>query len=161
MQPNSSLTTPQREQLVDLFETGFGYVAAANRLGFSVDASKQFHRKWMLHGRLCLVESKTKRSFSFEIKKEVVDRFLAGATKMELASEFGLNSVKDITRWVRAWQAGGDEALMPKPKGRPVGSSTSPATANEADQLRQQVKRLEAENAYLKKLRDLRNQGHA
>ncbi|MDH6410659.1 transposase-like protein [Aurantimicrobium minutum] len=107
------------------------------------------------------MESKTKRSFSFEIKKEVVDRFLAGATKMELASEFGLNSVKDITRWVRAWQAGGDEALMPKTKGRPTGSSKSPATAGEADQLRQQVKRLEAENAYLKKLRDLRNQGHA
>jgi putative transposase len=95
------------------------------------------------------------------VKKEVVDRFLAGETKMELAAEFELSSVKVVNLWTRAWQEGGDDALMPKPKGRPVGSSTSPATANEADQLRQQVKRLEAENAYLKKLRDLRNQGHA
>ena len=110
MQPNSSLTTPQREQLVDLFETGFGYVAAANRLGFSVDASKQFHRKWMLHGRLCLMQSKTKSTFSFEIKKEVVERFLAGATKMELAAEFKLRSVQVVTRWTREWRAGGDEA---------------------------------------------------
>jgi len=161
LQPNSSLTTLQREQLVELFESGLGYRAASYRLAVSLTSVRDLRLRWTLHGRLCLVESKTKRRFSFEIKKEVVDRFLAGASKMELASEFGLNSVKDITRWVRAWQAGGDEALMPKPKGRPVGSSTSPATANEADQLRQQVKRLEAENAYLKKLRDLRNQGHA
>lgn len=160
MQPNSSLTTPQREQLVDLFESGFGYVAAANRLGFSVDASKQFHRKWMLHGRLCLMQSRTKSTFSFEIKKEVVERFLAGATKMELAAEFQLSSVQLVTAWTRQWRAGGDEALMPKPQGRPLGSSPGPA-ASEEDKLRQQVKRLEAENAYLKKLRDLRNQRHA
>ncbi|AWR20741.1 transposase [Aurantimicrobium minutum] len=161
MQPNSSLTTPQREQLVDLFETGFGYVAAANRLGFSVDASKQFHRKWMLHGRLCLMQSKTKSTFSFEIKKEVVERFLAGATKMELAAEFQLSSVQLVTAWARQWRAGGDEALMPKPKGRPFGSVQNQEVSSEEDRLRQQVKRLEAENAYLKKLRDLRNQGHA
>lgn len=161
MQPNSSLTSLQRELLVELFESDFGYGAAANRLGFPIDAVKQFHRRWMLHGRLCLMQSKTKSTYSFEIKKEVVERFLAGATKMELAAEFKLRSVQVVTRWTREWRAGGDEALMPKPKGRPAGSSASPAVVNEADQLRQQVKRLEAENAYLKKLRDLRNQGHA
>ena len=160
MQPTSSLTTLQREQLVELFDSGFGYVAAANRLGFSSEVVKHFHRRWMLHGRLSLVESKTKRSFSFEIKKEVVERFLAGETKLELAAEFQLSSVQLVTAWTRQWRAGGDEALMPKAKGRPVGSSPGPAVSEEA-QLRQQVKRLEAENAYLKKLRDLRNQGHA
>ena len=161
MQSSSSLTTLQREQLVVLFETGLGYVAAASRLEISSAVVKHLHRRWMLNGRLCLMESRTKSSFPFEIKKEVVERFLAGATKMELAAEFELRSVQLVTTWARQWRAGGDEALMPKPKGRPNGSSKSPATANEADQLRQQVKRLEAENAYLKKLRDLRNQGHA
>ena len=160
MQPNSSLTTLQREQLVELFESGFGYVAAANRLGFSIDVVKQIHRRWMLHGRLCLMQSKTKSTYSFAIKKEVVERFLAGATKIELAAEFQLSSVQLVTAWTRQWRAGGDEALMPKPKGRPVGSSPGPAVSEEV-KLRQQVKRLEAENAYLKKLRDLRNQGHA
>jgi len=157
----SSLTTLQREQLVDLFESGVGYRAASYRLGVSLTSVRDLRLRWNLRGRLCLVESKARRSFSFEVKKEVVDRFLAGETKMELAAEFELSSVKVVNLWTRAWQEGGDDALMPKPKGRPVGSSTSPAAANEADQLRQQVKRLEAENAYLKKLRDLRNQGHA
>jgi putative transposase len=106
------------------------------------------------------VESNAKRNFSFEVKKEVVDRFLAGETKMELAAEFELSSVKVVNLWTRAWQEGGDDALKPKPKGRPAGTS-KPTSLSEEDQLRQQVKRLEAENAYLKKLRDLRNQGHA
>jgi transposase len=55
---------------------------------------------------------------------------------------------------------GGDEALKPKPKGRPKGS-TDPKLLTEEEKLRRQVERLEAENAYLKKLRDLRNQGRA
>ena len=107
------------------------------------------------------MESKTKRNFTFEVKKEVVERFLAGESKMVLAVEFGLNSEKSVAQWVRAWHDGGDEALMPKPKGRPVGSSKNQDGLSKEELLRQHIKRLEAENAYLKKLRDLRSQGHA
>ena len=49
---------------------------------------------------------------------------------------------------------------MPKPKGRPKGS-TALKRLTEEEKLRRQIARLEAENAYLKKLRDLRNQGRA
>ena len=58
------------------------------------------------------------------------------------------------------WRRGGDEALRPKPKGKLKGSA-APKRLTEEEKLRRQVERLEAENAYLKKLRDLRNQGHA
>ena len=103
------------------------------------------------------MERPTKQHFSFEVKKEVVDRFIAGQSKMELAREFGLSSDQLVANWVRAWRAGGDEALRPKPKGRPKGSARSaPLTAE--DRLRREVEKLRAENAYLKKLRDLRNQ---
>ncbi|OLN14331.1 transposase, partial [Corynebacterium diphtheriae] len=47
-----------------------------------------------------------------------------------------------------------------KPKGRPKGSA-KPKVLTEEDKLRRENERLRAENAYLKKLRDLRNQGHA
>jgi transposase len=160
LHPSSSLTLSQREQLVELFESGIGYRAASYRLGVSLTSVRDLRLRWNLRGRLCLVESNAKRNFSFEVKKEVVDRFLAGETKMELAAEFELSSVKVVNLWTRAWQEGGDDALKPKPKGRPAGTS-KPTSLSEEDQLRQQVKRLEAENAYLKKLRDLRNQGHA
>lgn len=155
MRARSSLSEKQRDQLVQLFEDGYRYAAAASRVHVSQDAVRALERRWKLHGRLCLVEYPSKRFYSFEIKKEVVDRFIAGETAMELAAAFQLSSDQVVKRWAREWRAGGDEALMAKPKGRPKGSR-APASVSEEDRLRREVKRLEAENAYLKKLRDLR-----
>ena len=76
---------------------------------------------------------------------------------MDLAKEFHLSSDRQVKDWVTTWRRGGDEALMPKPKGRPR-KSGMPAPLTEEDTLRREVRRLQAENAYLKKLRDLRNQ---
>lgn len=157
MRARSSLSTQQREQLVGLFEQGMGSRSAARQLSVSGDAARVLERRWKLHGRLCFMEKPTKQQYSFEFKKEVVTRFLNGETRMELARECGLSSDVLVKQWVRAWRKGGDEALMPKPKGRPKGSARiQPLT--EEDKLRRQVEKLQAENAYLKKLRDLRNQ---
>lgn len=157
LRARSSLSKQQREQLIDLFEQGVGYTAAANRLGVARDPVRMLQRRFTLHGRLCLVEKPTKQQFSFEVKKEVVDRFNAGESKMDLAREFELSSDQLVTSWVRAWRTGGDQALRPKPKGRPTGSSPMKVMTEE-DRLRREVEKLRAENAYLKKLRDLRNQ---
>ena len=160
MRARSSLSERQREQLVELFEQGMGSIAAANALGVSKYAVRTLRRRFQLHGRLCLVEKPTKQQYSFEIKKEVVERHLAGETRMDLAREFGLSSDQLVSYWSRQWRNGGDDALKPKPKGRPKGSST-PKRLTEEEMLHRQIARLEAENAYLKKLRDLRNQGRA
>lgn len=157
MRARSSLSPAQREHLVELFEQGIGHYTAAGRLGISRDSARSLERRFRLHGRLCLVEKPTKQHYPYELKKEVVDRFRAGETTMDLAAEFQLSSNKLVATWVRAWRRGGDEALRPKPKGRPKGSLTSYPPTQE-DQLRREVARLRAENAYLKKLRDLRNQ---
>ena len=158
LRARSSLSEHQREQLVELFEQGMGYGAAANARGASKDTVRTLCRRLKLHGRLCLVEKPTKQQYSFEIKKEVVQRHLAGETAMDLAREFGLSSDQLVKDWSWKWRKGGDEALKPKPKGRPKGSVT-PKPLSEEEKLRRQIARLEAENAYLKKLRDLRNQG--
>ena len=160
MRARSSLSEVQREQLVELFEQGMGYTAAAKTLGVSKYAVRRLYRRFQLHGRLCLVEKPTKQQYSFDIKKEVVQRHLAGETAMDLAREFNLSSAQLVQDWVIKWRKGGDEALKPKPKGRPKGSA-APKPLSEEEKLRRQVARLEAENAYLKKLRDLRNQGRA
>ena len=137
-----------------------GYTAAANALGVSKYAARMLCRRFKLHGRLCLVEKPIKQQYSFEVKKEVVQRYLAGETKMDLAREFGLSSDQLVKDWSWKWRKGGDEALKPKPKGRPKGSVT-PKPLSEEDKLCRENERLRAENAYLKKLRDLRNQGRA
>nr|VDG62193.1 Transposase [Streptococcus thermophilus] len=106
------------------------------------------------------MEKPNNQRYSFEAKKEVVERSLAGESRMDLAREFNLSSDQLVKDWVIKWRKGGDEALRPKPKGRPKGS-VAPKPLSEEEKLRRQIARLEAENAYLKKLRDLRNQGRA
>ncbi|WP_375545484.1 hypothetical protein ACKFRH_09020 [Corynebacterium kefirresidentii] len=60
----------------------------------------------------------------------------------------------------RKWRKGGDEALKPKPKGRPKGAA-NPKMLTEGDKLPREYDQLRTDNAYLKKLRYLRNQGHS
>ena len=138
MRARSSLSEYQREQLVECFERGMGYRAAANMVGVSTSATRDLYRRFQLHGRLCLVEKPTKQQYSFDIKKEVVQRHLAGETKMDLAREFGLSSDQLVKDWFRKWRTGGDDALKPKPKGRPKGS-VAPERLTEEDKLRRQI----------------------
>lgn len=160
MRARSSLTEFQRERLVELFEQGYGSRAAANQLGVGFDAVRKLYDRFRLHGRLCLVEKPTKQSFSFDIKKEIVERHLAGETRMDLAKEFHLSSSQLVNNWTRKFRKEGWDGLKPKPKGRPKGSrSAKPLT--EVEKLQAENERLRAELDYIKKLRDLRNQGHA
>ena len=160
MHSRSKLSQSQRERLVELFEQGMGSKGAARVLGVRRKPVVPLYHRFRLHGRLCLVQKRTYSQYSFELKKEVVERFLAGATRQELAREYQLSSDGIVTTWVSAWRKNGDEALRPKPKGRPRGSS-KPKVLTEEEKLRREVERLQAENAYLKKLRDFRSQGHA
>ena len=160
MQSRSTLSESQRERLVELFEQGMGSEGAARVLGVRRKPALKLYHRFRLHGRLCLVQKRTKQQYSYETKKEVVERFLAGTTRQQLAREYQLSSDEIVTKWVGAWRKDGDEALKPKPKGRPKGSS-KPKVLTEEEKLRREVERLQAENAYLKKLRDLRSQGHA
>ena len=61
MRARSSLSESQREQLVDLFEQGLSYRAAAHRLGVGLYPVKRFERRFKLHGRLCLVDKLIKQ----------------------------------------------------------------------------------------------------
>lgn len=159
MRARSTLSEYQREQLVELFEQDYGYRSAASMIKAGVKAARHLYERWRLHGSLCLMEKPTKTQYSFETKKEIVDRFLAGETAMDLAAEFNLSSKLLVTTWAREWRKVGDEALMPKPKGRPKGAA-QPEPLSEEDKLRRENKFLLAKVAYLEKLRDLRDQGH-
>ncbi|WP_189254529.1 helix-turn-helix domain-containing protein, partial [Lentzea flava] len=77
--------------------------------------------RWRLRGLGALVAMTGKRSFTFEVKLEIVRRFVAGeATAIELAREYELSSPRLVQNWVRAYRREGEEALRPKPKGRPA-----------------------------------------
>ena len=101
--------------------------------------------------------SKPAKSYSFEFKLALVERFLAGETGPDLAVEAGLSSRELLQKWVRAYRLEGAEALRPKPRGRPrKPDSPPPAELSELERLRRENERLRAEVAYLGKLRALR-----
>ncbi|CAB0679010.1 DNA-binding protein [Corynebacterium diphtheriae] len=157
MHPRSKLSQAQREQAVELFEQGYGATAVANRLGVKQRQIQRLEGRFRLHGRLCLVSKPTRKQYSFDTKMEILRRHKAGETRSDLAQEFGLSLPDLISHW--AWEVNKDgiDALRPKPKGRPKGSAR-PTPLTEEDKLRRENELLKAELAYLKKLRDLRDQ---
>ena len=151
-----SMTEQQRREAVALFEQGFGKRAVGARLGVSPAVIRQLQDRWRVHGRMALVERETKQSYSFAFKLEVVKRFEAGTSRVDLAREYHLSSPQLVNRWARIYRDAGEDGLRPKRRGRPP--STVPST--ELEQLQDEVERLRAEVAYLKKLEALSSRPH-
>jgi transposase len=159
MSGQSSLSEDQRAVAVALFDAGWAEQAVATRLAASVSAVKPLYDRWRVRGEGALVVEPTKRSFTFEFKRDIVHRFLAGETKIVLACEFDLSSPKLIETWARQYRNEGADGLRPRPKGRPRKPDSEPAAAeSELEKLRREVARLRVENAYLGKLRALMEQ---
>lgn len=156
MHKNSSLTEQQRATVIALFERGHGDKAVARHLGVSRHAVRSLYDRWRIRGSGALVTKPTKRIFAFEMKRELVRRYLAGETKLALAQEFALSSPKLIERWVKTYRDEGEDGLRPRPKGRPRKDPEAPVRElSELEQLRRENERLRAEVAYLGKLRAL------
>lgn len=157
MPGRSVLSAEQRVAAIELFGEGLGRKAVATRLGVSRSAVTRLFDRWRVRGGAALVSKPTKRSFSFEFKLEVVQRFLAGETKSDLACEFDLASAKQVETWARVYRNEGEEGLRPKRRGRPPKPADQGSGGQgELDALRRENERLRAENAYLGKLRALR-----
>lgn len=156
MPARSSLSAEQRRAAVALFASGMGREAVATQLGLGRSAVMRLYDRWRIWGAEVLVPKGTKRVFPFELKLEIVQRFSAGETKMELAQAFALSSPQLVERWTRLYRAAGEDGLRPKPKGRPQRPTTAPpGEESELERLRRENERLRAENAYLGKLRAL------
>lgn len=106
----SSLTESDQTFLVALFEQGCGAAAAASCLGLSFKPCDRFYNRWRIHGRLVLVNKSHKRVFTFEVKRDAVQRFLAGETRMSIAQDLGLASVNVVTSWVGIYRDQGEDA---------------------------------------------------
>lgn len=147
-----------RSAAADRFAAGRGYKSVARELSVPAEAV----RKWLLTyrsvGREALLGmGKSHASYGWETKvaaaSAVVD---GGRPKPEVMAELGIASLAPLNAWCRAYREGGAEALRPRPKGRPRGSGPRAEPRTREQELEERVRRLEAEVAYLKKLRALR-----
>lgn len=155
MRKDSKLTQEQRSASMVMFEAGYGPEAIGNTFGVSRHRIRSLYDRWRISGKDALVpQSKTTR-YAFEVKRDVVQRFLAGESKNDLAKEAGLPGPKTIQRWVKAYREQGEDGLRPKRRGRPPGAKRE---ETELERLQRQNLYLQAEVAYLKKLKALRAQ---
>lgn len=142
-----------REAACGFFDRGAGYKSAARRLGVPPKAVRKWQQTYRAVGRDGLLAmGKTKRSYDHETKvaaaRAVVD---GGMARAEAMARFGVVSSSPLDAWCRLYREGGAEALRPKPKGRPRGSVAKAAPATREQELEREVRRLEAQVAYLKK----------
>ena len=160
MHPCSSMSAEQRVLAVELFESGFGYRAVSSRLGVKVRAVKALEERFKIWGRAALESKPSKQVYSFEFKMAVVRQILDGeSTIPDLAHLHMISSPTLVRRWVQLYREQGEAGLQLKPKGRPKSApGTPPVEVSELEKLRRENQRLAAENAYLKKVRALRNQ---
>lgn len=151
----TSLTCVQRVAAVEWFERGLSDWATARRVSATRKPVQRLYQRWLLHGVEVLVVE-PRRSYSFEVKRELVRRFLAGESAEALAREGALSSALLLRKWVNQVRRDGEDALRSRSMGRPRAKRDEEFT--ELDRLRRENELLRAENAYLGKLRALQAQ---
>ena len=144
-----------RRLAAELFADGLGRAAAAKRLSVPEAAVRKWQQIYRAFGSEVLLTMDGRQArYTYEQKvaaaSAVVD---GGMTKTEAMAAFGIMSMSPLKKWCALYRRGGAEALRPRPKGRPAGSKARPRTREE--ELEERCRRLEAEVAYLKKLRAL------
>ncbi len=140
-----------RELAAGMFGEGRGYKSVARSLGIPAEAVRKWQQTYRATGRDGLLKMGEKRArCDFETKvaaaRAVVD---GGMAKPEAMERFGIASATPLKQWCRLYRGGGAEAL--RPRGRPRGSGAKAAPTTREQELEREVRRLEAQVAYLKK----------
>lgn len=136
-----------RLRAAELYDMGRGRASIAALLGIPEETV----RKWLDIYRSAGIEvlammGKKHAAYSFETKLAAVR-----AVVDEAMAKFGIASPSSLKKWLKAYREEGPEALRPKPKGRPKGSGSPAKEMTREQELERRVRKLEAENAYLKK----------
>ena len=146
-----------RRAAIGLFERGHGFKSAAKALSVPRNTVRQWLYVYRSFGSEVLLSMDGKQTrYTYEQKVAAARAVVEdGMTKPAAMAEFGIMSMTPLDRWCRLYREGGAEALRPKPKGRPKGSKAEPRELTREQELEERCRRLEAEVAYLKKLRAL------
>ena len=142
-----------RELAAGMFDEGRGYESVARSLGIPAEAVRKWQQTYRATGRDGLLKMGEKHArYDFETKVAAARAVVEGGmAKPEAMERFGIASATPLKRWCRLYREGGAEALRPKPKGRPRGSGAKGAPMTREQELEREVRRLEAQVAYLKK----------
>lgn len=132
----------------------------ADQFNISLSPLKDWVAQYKANGAESFQSSYTNYDFNF--KMDIINYINDfGVTPNEAAAIFNIPSPSTVHKWVKLFNTVGIDALESKKKGRPSmkKESMKPTKQSQAEgsdeDLKARIKRLEMENAYLKKLNAL------
>lgn len=91
------------------------------------------------------------KTYSYDLKKQVVEKYLEGHSASELVDEFEIKNRRTIYDWVNKAKIEGFKGLEDQ-----RGLQSKGKSKKDEDTIEQKYERLKLENMYLKKLLDLK-----
>lgn len=147
-----------KREIASLIEQGRGHRFLMDRYCVTRSTAQRWIRQYKAIGLDGLLNmGSTHKSYSYETKLAAVTAFIdEGIPYVEIMSMYGIVNETRLRAWVRAYREDGPEALRPKPKGRPKGSTSKPKEqTNELERLRTENERLRCELEVQKRLNAL------